>query len=137
MGRSDNLLLRGSPNRRIPAIARPPAASIPIHSRPSGPDLATITEGPWDVSVSVALTGLPSRAGVTEAGLMAHVIPRGSEEADGHARATVPVKPRLGVTVRVAVPFCPAVTFNVGGELLIAKSGLPILMVTVPVETLP
>src|SRR5215472_5957942 len=132
MGRRGNLLLRGSPNRRIPAIARPPAASIPIHSPGGGLTLATITEGAWDVSVSVALTGFPSEAGVTEAGLMAQVIPSGREEADGHASATVPVKPKLGVTVRVAVPFCPAVTFSIDGELLIAKSGLPMLMVTVP-----
>src|SRR5215469_3223621 len=127
---------RALPNRRTPANAKALLARTPAHSPRSGLALARITEGAWEVSVSVAVTGLPSLEGWTEGGVIAHVIPRGRVEAGGHARATAPVKPRLGVTVMVAVPFCPAVNARTDGESLRAKSGFPILMVTVPEDTL-
>ena len=82
------------------------------------------------------LTGFPSAAGVTEDGLIAQVMPGGREEAAGQDRATVPVKPRLGVIVIVALPGWPAVKASVAGVLATVKSGVPMFIVTDPAETL-
>ena len=64
----------------------------------------------WVVTVSVVVP-LP----VTEAGLIAHVVP---ERVEGtlHVKFTAPAKPLIGVSLRVAVPELPALSVRVPGE---------------------
>ena len=128
---------RGAPSKKTPAHIRLALVTANIQSRGTGLALARITEGPWEPSVIVAVTGFPLEAGVTEEGVMLQVMPGGREEAAGQDSATVPVKPRLGVTVIMALPGWPAVKARVAGVLATVKSGVPMFIVTDPGETLP
>jgi hypothetical protein len=72
---------------------------------------------------------------VTVDGVIEQVIPRGSGRLEsGQDRVTGSVKPRIGVTVMIALPGLPAITESRAVELERLKSALPILIVAPEVE---
>lgn len=68
---------------------------------------------------------------------MLHVIPSGKLVEAGQASATVPVYPKLGVTVMVVDPGWPAVRLRLFGDAARVKSAWPIVIVIGEPELLP